>query len=112
MHKSKGNVVAPEQIIRKHGAEVLRLWVAAEDYRDDIRISPDILERLTESYRKIRNTIRFLLGTSTISRRSGTPSRTNVWRKWTGTHSSCSTGSRGRCGTPTRATSSTSSSTR
>ncbi|MGE5190724.1 MAG: isoleucine--tRNA ligase [Gemmatimonadota bacterium] len=62
MHKSRGNVVAPEQIIRKHGAEVLRLWVAAEDYRDDIRISPDILERLTESYRKIRNTIRFLLG--------------------------------------------------
>ena len=61
MHKSKGNVVAPEQIIRKHGAELLRLWVSAEDYRDDIRISPDILERLTESYRKIRNTIRFLL---------------------------------------------------
>ncbi len=62
MHKSKGNVVAPEQIIKKHGAEVLRLWVAAEDYRDDIRISPDILDRLTESYRKIRNTVRFLLG--------------------------------------------------
>ncbi len=62
MHKSKGNVVAPEQIIKKHGAEVLRLWVAAEDYRDDIRISQDILDRLTESYRKIRNTIRFLMG--------------------------------------------------
>ncbi len=62
MHKSKGNVVAPEEIIRKHGAEILRLWVAAEDYRDDIRISKDILDRLTEAYRKIRNTIRYLLG--------------------------------------------------
>src|SRR4030066_234663 len=45
MHKSRGNVVAPEEIIRKHGAEILRLWVAAEDYRDDIRISNDILDR-------------------------------------------------------------------
>ena len=62
MHKSKGNVIAPEEIIRRHGAEILRLWVAAEDYRDDIRISKDILDRLTEAYRKIRNTIRFLLG--------------------------------------------------
>jgi isoleucyl-tRNA synthetase len=62
MHKSRGNVVAPEEIIRKHGAEILRLWVAAEDYRDDVRISKDILDRLTEAYRKIRNTIRYLLG--------------------------------------------------
>ena len=62
MHKSKGNVIAPEEIIRKNGAELLRLWVAAEDYRDDVRLSKDILERLTEAYRKIRNTIRFLLG--------------------------------------------------
>lgn len=62
MHKSKGNVVAPEEIIRRHGAEILRLWAAAEDYRDDIRISKDILDRLTEAYRKIRNTVRFLLG--------------------------------------------------
>ncbi len=61
MHKSKGNVVAPEEIIRKHGAELLRLWVSAEDYRDDVRISKDILDRLTEAYRKVRNTIRYLL---------------------------------------------------
>jgi isoleucyl-tRNA synthetase len=61
MHKSKGNVIAPEEIIRKHGAELLRLWVAAEDYRDDIRLSKDILDRLTEAYRKVRNTIRYLL---------------------------------------------------
>jgi len=62
MHKSKGNVIAPEEIIRKNGAELLRLWVSAEDYRDDVRLSKDILDRLTEAYRKIRNTIRFLLG--------------------------------------------------
>jgi isoleucyl-tRNA synthetase len=62
MHKSRGNVIAPEEIIKTHGAEILRLWVSAEDYRDDIRLSKDILERLTEAYRKIRNTIRFLLG--------------------------------------------------
>jgi len=62
MSKSKGNVIAPAEVIATHGAEVLRLWVAAEDYRDDIRLSRDILDRLTEAYRKIRNTIRFMLG--------------------------------------------------
>ena len=62
MSKSLGNVIAPEQIIKSHGAEILRLWVAAEDYRDDIRLSPEILSRLTEAYRRIRNTARFLLG--------------------------------------------------
>lgn len=62
MSKSLGNVIAPEEIIRQYGAEVLRLWVSAEDYRDDIRISNDILKRLSEAYRRIRNTCRFLLG--------------------------------------------------
>ncbi|MDA8389061.1 MAG: isoleucine--tRNA ligase [Nitrospiraceae bacterium] len=62
MSKSLGNVVSPEDIIKKHGAEVLRLWVSAEDYRDDIRLSTEILDRLTEAYRKIRNTARYLLG--------------------------------------------------
>ncbi len=62
MSKSKGNVIVPSDIIKKYGAEVLRLWVVAEDYRSDIRISTEILERLTESYRKIRNTFRYLLG--------------------------------------------------
>jgi len=62
MSKSLGNVVAPQDVIKKHGAEILRLWVAAEDYRDDIRLSDEILQRLTESYRRIRNTWRFLLG--------------------------------------------------
>jgi isoleucyl-tRNA synthetase len=62
MSKSLGNVIAPEEIIRQYGAEILRLWVSAEDYRDDIRISPDILKRLSEAYRRIRNTCRFILG--------------------------------------------------
>ena len=62
MSKSLGNVVSPEDIIKKNGAEILRLWVSAEDYRDDIRLSSEIIERLTDAYRKIRNTARFLLG--------------------------------------------------
>ncbi|GIW40441.1 MAG: isoleucine--tRNA ligase [Candidatus Binatia bacterium] len=62
MSKSLGNVVAPEEILRRHGAEILRLWVAATDYREDMRISPEILERLVEAYRRLRNTARFLLG--------------------------------------------------
>ncbi|HEY6837391.1 MAG TPA: isoleucine--tRNA ligase, partial [Geobacteraceae bacterium] len=62
MSKSVGNVVAPEEVIKKFGAEILRLWVAAQDYRDDIRISPEILNRLAEAYRRIRNTCRYILG--------------------------------------------------
>jgi isoleucyl-tRNA synthetase len=62
MSKSQGNVVAPQDIIKQTGAEILRLWVSAEDYRGDVRISKEIIARLTEAYRKIRNTARFLLG--------------------------------------------------
>jgi isoleucyl-tRNA synthetase len=62
MSKSMGNVIAPHEVIEQYGAEILRLWVAAEDYRDDIRISEEILQRLSEAYRRIRNTCRFLLG--------------------------------------------------
>ncbi len=62
MSKSLGNVIKPQEIIDKFGADILRLWVSAEDYRDDIRISPEILDRLAEAYRRIRNTCRFLLG--------------------------------------------------
>ena len=62
MSKSVGNVIDPEEIIERYGAEILRLWVAAEDYTDDIRISEEILQRLVEAYRRIRNTARFLLG--------------------------------------------------
>jgi len=61
MSKSAGNVVAPQDVIKQSGAEILRLWVSAQDYRDDVRISPEILNHLVEAYRKIRNTCRFLL---------------------------------------------------
>jgi isoleucyl-tRNA synthetase len=61
MSKSKGNVVAPEKIIQQYGAEVLRLWVASSDYRNDVRLSDQILKGLSEGYRKIRNTIRYAL---------------------------------------------------
>ncbi len=62
MSKSRGNVIPPKKVINQYGAEILRLWVAAEDYTDDIRISPEILKQLAEAYRRIRNTMRFLLG--------------------------------------------------
>ncbi|TKB61363.1 MAG: isoleucine--tRNA ligase [Nitrospira sp.] len=61
MSKSAGNVVAPQDVIKQSGAEILRLWVSAQDYRDDLRISPEILTHMIEAYRKIRNTCRFLL---------------------------------------------------
>ncbi len=61
MSKSAGNVVAPQDVIKQSGAEILRLWVSAQDYREDVRISPEILGQLVEAYRKIRNTCRFLL---------------------------------------------------
>jgi len=62
MHKSAGNVISPLNLIKKYGAEILRLWVAGEDYRDNIRLSDEILKRLTEAYRRMRNTCRYLLG--------------------------------------------------
>ena len=61
MSKSKGNVVAPQKIINQMGADILRLWIASADYSADIRISDEIIKQLAESYRRIRNTIRFLL---------------------------------------------------
>ena len=62
MSKSIGNVVAPKEVISQFGAEILRLWVSAADYRDDIRISDTILKQLSDAYRRIRNTSRFILG--------------------------------------------------
>ncbi|MBN1206403.1 MAG: isoleucine--tRNA ligase [Myxococcaceae bacterium] len=62
MSKSKGNVIAPEKIIQQYGAEVLRLWVAASDYRNDVRLSDQILQGLSQGYAKIRNTLRYALG--------------------------------------------------
>jgi isoleucyl-tRNA synthetase len=62
MSKSLGNVVAPQDVIRQSGAEILRLWTMSSDYAEDLRIGPDIIKANVESYRKLRNTLRFLLG--------------------------------------------------
>jgi isoleucyl-tRNA synthetase len=62
MSKSLGNVVAPEEVIKNYGADILRLWVVASDYSEDLKIDKAILNQHAESYRKIRNTLRFLLG--------------------------------------------------
>lgn len=62
MSKSLGNGVAPQDIINKYGADILRLWVASSDYHADIRISDEILKQISDNYRKIRNTARFCLG--------------------------------------------------
>uniref|UniRef100_UPI002606163D isoleucine--tRNA ligase n=1 Tax=uncultured Mailhella sp. TaxID=1981031 RepID=UPI002606163D len=62
MSKSVGNVVAPQEVIDKYGAELLRLWVASVDYREDIRYSEEIMKRLVDAYRRIRNTCRYILG--------------------------------------------------
>ena len=62
MSKSKGNVTAPQNVIAGSGADILRLWVAAADYSDDLRIGPEILKTFVETYRKLRNTIRWMLG--------------------------------------------------
>lgn len=62
MSKSVGNVVAPQEVIDKYGAEILRLWVSSEDYRGDVKVSDEILKQVSDSYRKIRNTIRYFLG--------------------------------------------------
>ncbi len=62
MSKSLGNVVAPQTVIKDSGADILRLWVAASDYSDDLRIGPEILKTFVETYRKLRNTVRWMLG--------------------------------------------------
>ncbi len=62
MSKSLGNVIAPQEVMNTYGAEILRLWVASEDYRDDVRLSNDILKQLADAYRRFRNTARFMLG--------------------------------------------------
>ncbi|MEN5083162.1 isoleucine--tRNA ligase [Bosea sp. TWI1241] len=63
MSKSKGNVTAPQDVIKDSGADILRLWVAAADYSDDLRIGKEILKTFVETYRKLRNTMRWMLGT-------------------------------------------------
>ena len=62
MSKSLGNGIVPQEIVDQYGADILRLWVASSDYHADIRISKEILKQLSDAYRKIRNTARFILG--------------------------------------------------
>ncbi len=62
MSKSLGNTIPPQDIIKQYGADIVRLWAASSDYKGDIRLSKDILKQLSEVYRKIRNTIRYILG--------------------------------------------------
>ncbi|WP_432736219.1 isoleucine--tRNA ligase [Maridesulfovibrio sp. FT414] len=62
MSKSIGNVIAPQEIIDQHGAEILRMWVSAVNYQEDVRISNEILSRMVDTYRRVRNTCRYLLG--------------------------------------------------
>ncbi len=61
MSKSKGNVVAPQDVAKRYGVEILRLWVAMSDYQSDLKISDNILKQIAEQYRKLRNTFRFML---------------------------------------------------
>jgi len=63
MSKSLGNVVTPQDVIKQSGADILRLWVASSDYSEDLRIGPEILKTAVDSYRKLRNTFRWMLGT-------------------------------------------------
>ena len=62
MSKSTGNIVSPQDVIDQHGADVLRLWVVGSDYSEDLRIGPEILKRNADIYRRLRNTLRYLLG--------------------------------------------------
>jgi isoleucyl-tRNA synthetase len=62
MHKSAGNAVAPEEFVKESGADILRLWCVSSDYHDDMRCSTEILQRIADAYRKLRNTVRFALG--------------------------------------------------
>jgi isoleucyl-tRNA synthetase len=65
MSKSTGNVTAPQDVIKQSGADILRMWVCASDYADDLRIGPEILKTTADTYRKLRNTLRWMLGSLT-----------------------------------------------
>ena len=66
MSKSKGNVIAPQKIVNNLGADIIRLWVASSDYTAEMNVSDDILKQTADSYRRIRNTARYLLSNSMV----------------------------------------------
>jgi isoleucyl-tRNA synthetase len=78
MSKSLGNVTAPQEVIRQAGADVLRLWVCASDYADDLRIGAEILKNTVETYRKLRNTLRWMLGSLAHFHESDTVTRAQM----------------------------------
>ena len=86
MHKSLGNAVAPDEVIKDYGADMLRLWVASADYTQDMRISKEIMKQLSQAYLKIRNTARYMLGNLAgfDPDRIPLPWR-NLMEPWTGT---------------------------
>ena len=82
MSKSKGNVVAPDKVMKQYGSEILRLWVAMSDYQSDLKISDNILKQNAELYRKIRNTARFLLANVSDLEEIVTVDKMGVLDKW------------------------------
>ena len=78
MHKSGGNAVPPDEVIKESGADILRLWCASSNYFDDMRSSKEILQRVTDGYRKLRNTARYALGKARAALSSGPSLRISV----------------------------------
>ena len=100
MSKSLGNTVEPQEVIKESGAEILRLWVAMVDYREEVRVGKEILARVVEAYRKLRNTCRYpRWRTCTTSIRPSTPCRRALWSRSIATCSSryADVGSTDRC---------------
>jgi len=104
MSKSLGNVIAPQKVIQNLGADVLRLWVAATDYANEMSVSDEILKRMADSYRRMRNTVRFLLGNLAGFDPKSTRSRRPTWWRWMPTHSHAPASCRTSSLKPTRAT--------
>jgi len=82
MSKSKGNVIAPDKVIKQYGSEILRLWVALSDYQHDLKISDGILQQTAEQYRKLRNTFRFLMANVDGLERIVEPSEYGELDRW------------------------------
>jgi isoleucyl-tRNA synthetase len=82
MSKSKGNVLAPDKVLKQYGSEILRLWVASSDYQSDLKISDSILKQTAEQYRKIRNTSRFLLANISDLERLVDIDKLSIIDKW------------------------------
>ena len=97
MSKSLGNAISPQDVIKQSGADILRLWVSMSDYQEETRVSKEILARVAEAYRKIRNTLRYLLSNLyDFDPARDAVERRRTWRKSIGTSSRDTGTSRGR----------------